>query len=113
MARKRRVQVVTVAGDLTLATAERYREQLISEMAQVPRVLLSLSQATELDAAGIQLMIAAKRTAQTADCAFQITGSIPEAIAKRLVQSGLSETHFHEGTELDSALDLLVQGTSE
>lgn len=58
---------LTLAGELTIFTAAPLREQLLSTLADLPpeqELELDLAQVSEIDSAGLQLLLAAKQSAQ-------------------------------------------------
>lgn len=54
---------ITISGELTIYTASEWRDRLISEMAGTDDIRLQLAEVAEIDSAGLQLLLAAKRLA--------------------------------------------------
>lgn len=54
---------ITVSGELTIYTASEWRDRLIGEMAGNDDLRLQLAEVAEIDSAGLQLLLAAKRQA--------------------------------------------------
>lgn len=54
---------ITVSGELTIYTASEWRDRLIGEMAGTDDIRLQLAEVAEIDSAGLQLLLAAKRLA--------------------------------------------------
>lgn len=54
---------IPLGGDLTIARAAELRERLLARLAEAPPVLaLDLGEVADFDSAGIQLLLAARRT---------------------------------------------------
>lgn len=99
-----KVKVVNIEGDLTLPHAEAAASRIKQAIQEKPMVLLSLSQASDIDLAGIQVIYAARRYAQKNDRSFHITGAVPETIARRLHHAGFTQGIHLDGRDLDSRL---------
>jgi len=56
---------ITVSGELTIYTASEWRDRLIGEMAGTDDIRLQLAEVAEIDSAGLQLLLAAKRLANS------------------------------------------------
>jgi anti-anti-sigma regulatory factor len=69
-----------------------------------PTVLVSLTQAVDIDLFGVQLLYAARRHAERTGREFHLTGAVPEAIARRLYESGFVASVVRDGKELDRLL---------
>ncbi|WP_234084468.1 lipid asymmetry maintenance protein MlaB [Azonexus sp. R2A61] len=54
---------ITISGELTIYTASEWRDRLIGEMAGTDDIRLQLAEVAEIDSAGLQLLLAAKRLA--------------------------------------------------
>ena len=57
---------VSIDGELTIYT--------VAEMGGAPRLMLDLSQVTEMDGAGLQLLAVIQREAENAGTALSVTG---------------------------------------
>jgi|GEM_PF-1305907 len=99
-----KVKVVNIDGEITLPHAESVAQTIQKALDEKPMVLLSLSQARDIDLAGIQVIYAARRYAQKKDRSFHITGAVPETIARRLHQAGFSHGIYLDGRDLDARL---------
>ena len=99
-----KVKIVNIEGDVTLINSERISTLIKDAIDEKPMVLVSLSQATDIDLSGIQLIYAAKRYALKKRRSFHITGAIPETIARRLHQAGFASDICLDGRELDTGL---------
>lgn len=99
-----KVKVVNLDGDITLPGAEKAMTRIREAIDEKPMVLLSLSQATDIDLAGVQVIYAARRYAIKKDRSFHITGAVPEKIARRLDHAGFVHGVFLDGRDLDSRL---------
>lgn len=65
---------LALAGELTIFTAQACKEQLLAALAGGEAVEVDLSAVTEIDSAGLQLLIAAKREAAARNQALQFAG---------------------------------------
>lgn len=54
---------LTLVGELTIFTAAASREQMLAALAAADEIEMDLSQVSEIDSAGLQLLVAAKREA--------------------------------------------------
>ena len=63
MARKPSLQRIAIAGEFGIFTAAAIRADLLTALDHAKEVEVDLTQVTELDSAGVQLMVAAKREA--------------------------------------------------
>ncbi len=64
-------------GPMTIYNAGEIKQQLISALGTAPVLQLDLSHVSEIDTAGFQLLIMAKREAQRLDCQMRIVGHSP------------------------------------
>ena len=98
-------------GELTIARAAEWRETLLGAMAAGARCF-DLSQVTEFDSAGVQLLLAARRTARQEGTGFELR-SAPEVVHEVLRRYGLADAllaivtaHLQAGDGADLQLDL-------
>jgi anti-sigma B factor antagonist len=63
MANKHTPRKLELSGELTIFTASAIREQLLAALAGATEIEVDLARVTDVDTAGVQLMIAAKRQA--------------------------------------------------
>lgn len=68
-----RATVLTLEGDLDIYAAAEVHNLLLTALEQADRVELKLGRVTELDGAGLQVLIAGKRQAQKAGKEFVLT----------------------------------------
>ena len=66
-----------IKGELNIFTAAELRLQLLEALAGNPDLEVDLSQVNEIDSAGLQLMLAAKREAAVRKQTLQFTGHSP------------------------------------
>lgn len=82
-----------IAGPMTFARAVELRDAMSDAVQQQPSpVQLDLSEVTELDSAGIQLLLSAKSTAAERDKELKLVGQSP-AVVQVLELLGL-DSHF-------------------
>ena len=77
MAKKQSVQRLAIIGDLNIFNAAEQRQRLLDALDTGKEVEVDLSQVSEIDSAGIQLMVAAKREAATRAKPLRFTGHSP------------------------------------
>lgn len=61
-------------GDMTIYSVAGYKEQLLAVLKRACNMEISLANVGEIDSAGMQLLILAKREAQKRNLALRITG---------------------------------------
>jgi len=66
-----------IKGELSIFTAAELRLQLLEAIAMCPELEVDLSQVGEIDSAGLQLMLAAKREAAGRNQTLYFTGHSP------------------------------------
>lgn len=72
---------LAIAGEFTIFTARELHERLLAALADVASdIEVDLSGVTEIDSAGLQLMIAAKREAAAQGKALHFTGHSPAVV---------------------------------
>ncbi|TVR70179.1 MAG: STAS domain-containing protein [Spirochaetaceae bacterium] len=105
------VKVVNLTGSVTVSSVDALAGQIRDSVAEKEMVLLSLSQATEIDLAGVQLLYAARRYAVGQGKALHITGAVPMPVAQRLLRCGFTEELIQDGRALDEGLHGFSEGT--
>lgn len=65
---------VRIDGELTIYTVTELADALLPQMGAAPRLELDLSQITEMDGAGLQLLAVIEREAGIAGTALSVTG---------------------------------------
>lgn len=65
---------VQIDGELTIYTAADLATQLLPRLGNMPHMALDLSQITEMDGAGLQLLLMAMREAPKAGTQLTLTG---------------------------------------
>jgi anti-sigma B factor antagonist len=71
---KRDVARLALDGELTIARAAELKSQLVPPLAQGGALEIDLSKVTELDTAGVQLLLLAQRTAAANDVELRFVG---------------------------------------
>ena len=71
---------VTLQGALDIYAAAQVREHLATLIAQHPVVELQLSEVSEIDTSGVQILLAAKQQANTRDHSLKLTAHSPAVI---------------------------------
>jgi len=67
MAKKNAVYKLPIEGELTIYTAAELKSKIVAAFAAAQPIEIDLSQVDEIDSAGLQLLILAKREAAAAD----------------------------------------------
>ena len=81
---------VHIDGELTIYTAAELAAQLLPRLGETPRMEIDLSQVTEIDGAGMQLLMLASREASTAGTDLTLTGR-SKAVMETLELCNLAE----------------------
>ena len=68
---------VRIDGELTIYTVAELAAALLPQMGAAPRLELDLSEVTEMDGAGLQLLAVIRREAGIAGTALSVTGQSP------------------------------------
>lgn len=68
------IQQLTIEGEMTIYRAMELREQLLPVLASAREIEIDLSHVTEIDAAGLQLMLGAKLESILRDVPLRFTG---------------------------------------
>jgi anti-anti-sigma factor len=63
MAKKSALKRIAITGEFTIFNAGAVRDQLLAALEDADEIEVDLAQAVEIDSAGLQLMVAAKREA--------------------------------------------------
>lgn len=79
---------VSLDGELTIYTAAELSAELLPRLGATPQMQIDLSQITEMDGAGLQLLILVTREASRAGTALTLTGH-SKAVLETLQLSGL------------------------
>jgi len=71
------VMHIEIKGELSIYTVAALRQQLIDALGAATEVEVDLSEVGEMDSAGMQLMVAAKREAALRDKTLRFSGHSP------------------------------------
>jgi anti-sigma B factor antagonist len=74
------IRRITVEGEMTIFAAQALKEQLLAALEEGPEIEVDLSRVSEMDSAGLQLMVAAKREAAARDKTLRFTGHSPAVV---------------------------------
>jgi anti-anti-sigma factor len=78
-----------IEGELTIYTVTELKDKLLSELSKAEKLELDLSEVSEFDAAGLQLLVTIKKEAEVLGKVLQITGHSP-VVVELLDLSGLA-----------------------
>jgi anti-anti-sigma factor len=82
-------QPMVIEGELTIYTVTELKEKLLSALSKTEKLELDLSEASEFDAAGLQLLIMLKKETEALGKTLHITGHSP-VVVELLDLSGLA-----------------------
>jgi anti-anti-sigma regulatory factor len=85
--------LLTVDGPLTIAVAEAWRARLVAALAGEGELTVDLSAATEIDVFGVQLLLAARRSAAEQGRSFRVADN-GESLARACVSAGVDRALF-------------------
>lgn len=85
--------VLCLAGSLDIYAAETVRAELRDRLADKPELVLDLAGIEHCDTAGLQLLLAAQRTAREAGKSFEVNGA-SNAILEVMQQLGLARENL-------------------
>ncbi len=74
------LMTVAIHGELTIATAAAVRTDLLEALDHADEVEVDLAQVAEIDSAGIQIMVAAKREAKARSKTLRFVGHVPAVL---------------------------------
>ena len=74
-------QRLALEGEMTIFTASALRERIAAALAAGDDIEIDLAQVSELDSAGVQLMLAARREADACGKTLRFAGHSPAVIA--------------------------------
>ncbi|MBS1160283.1 MAG: hypothetical protein H6R15_2702 [Proteobacteria bacterium] len=92
---------LAITGEFTIFTAAAWREQMLAALAAADEIEMDLSQVSEIDSAGLQLMVAAKREATEQGKVLRFSGH-SAAVLDTLDLTDLS-AHFGDPVLIHSA----------
>lgn len=93
---------VTVSGELTVFTVHALRPQLLSALNTSGYLQVDLRDVSEVDGAGIQLLMAAKREAAQRNAAFHLIAPPPNVMATLELTDLIKELGDHVVHEPES-----------
>ncbi|MGV8891582.1 MAG: STAS domain-containing protein [Burkholderiaceae bacterium] len=70
-------QVLRIQGELTIYRATELKQVLLAALAKPSSLEVDLSSVTEIDTAGVQLLMLAKKTAQAQQCELRLVAHSP------------------------------------
>lgn len=71
---------LSIEGELTIYRAAELKQTLIDQLVAHPKLEIDLSAVTELDTAGVQLLMLAKQTARAAEREVTLVGHSPAVV---------------------------------
>lgn len=105
MVKKKPTQrLVAPAGSLGIEAASPLKQELLAAFAEAEEVIFDFSRAEDLDLAVLQVLYAARRTAERGKVRFSLMGSVSEKISARLRIAGFTRVPCRTGEELEASL---------
>jgi anti-anti-sigma factor len=86
------VALIRLDGALTVRSVETVHADLAAALEQHAMVIVDCSAATEIDLSAIQLLLAARRTAQRADKTLMLAGTDNAVLRTALLRGGFMPT---------------------
>ena len=83
--------VIRLEGAVDIAAAAESKKLLLQAFGSGKAVRVALHGATDLDVTAVQLIWAARRTAQGAGVAFTFSGALPDSVSSTLGDAGLQQ----------------------
>lgn len=95
------VAFLKVLGAMTIQHAASFRDEVIEYLSEVDGITIDLTQVADCDAAGIQLLIAARNSASELGKSFNISG-VSDSVKDAFFKAGLDsvgDTDLSRGEE--------------
>ena len=89
--------VIRLEGAIDIAAAAEFKKLLLQACRSGKEVRVALDGATDLDVTAVQLIWAARRSAEGTGVAFTLSGSVPESVSSALGYAGLQQFLFPFG----------------
>ncbi len=90
-----------VSGELNIYTAVEFKQQLLEQLARAPRVEIDLSQVSEIDTAGFQVLYLARREASRDDKPLRLAAA--SRAVKDVIQAYHMAAYFEHSTKKENA----------
>ncbi|MEW6520351.1 MAG: STAS domain-containing protein [Thermodesulfobacteriota bacterium] len=74
--------VITIAGDLTIYNSSEVKAGIMEEIGEMGSVTIDLQQLGDIDVTGIQLLLAARKSAEQTGRPFQLLNPTPVLLEK-------------------------------
>jgi anti-anti-sigma regulatory factor len=90
----KRSSEIRLEGAIDIAAAAELKKLLLRACGSGKAVRVALDEATDLDVTAVQLIWAARRSAEGAGVAFALSGAVPESVSSALGYAGLQQFLF-------------------
>ncbi len=87
----RKSSVIRLEGAIDIGAAAEFRKLLVEACGSGREVKVALGGATDLDVTAVQLIWAARRSAEAAGVALTLSGAVPQSVATALGDAGLEQ----------------------
>ena len=85
----KKASVIRLEGAIDIAVAAEFKKRMLEALGSGKEVRVVLDGATDLDVTAVQLIWAARRSAEVAGVAFALSGAVPESVSSALGYAGL------------------------
>ncbi|MBR4373236.1 MAG: STAS domain-containing protein [Treponema sp.] len=83
-------ETVKWQGNAGIEQAHVLRDEILEAFKKTTKIRLDISEVEDIDITGIQIIIAARREAESTGKSFHITGKIPKAIEEFITASAIT-----------------------
>jgi anti-anti-sigma regulatory factor len=95
------MRVITPTGGMTIDRAEETKQEILSTLNAVDRVILNLSHVTEVDLSFVQILLAAEKEARVLGKEFRLSGDVTESVRSMFLTGGFCRSECATGQELE------------
>lgn len=95
------MRVITPTGGMTVDRAEEIKQEILSTLNAVDRVIVNMSHVDEVDLSFIQILLAAEKEARALGKEFRLSGDVAESVRSAFLTGGFSRSECATGQELE------------
>jgi anti-anti-sigma factor len=92
--RSRKSSVIRLEGAIDIAAAAELRKLLLQACGSGREVRVAVGGVKDLDVTAVQLIWAARRSAEAEGVAFTLSGTVPQSVSAALGDAGLEQVLF-------------------
>lgn len=97
-------KLVAPEGPLGIEAAGPLKRELLAAFEEADEVLFDLSRAEDIDLAVLQVLYAARRSAERGNIRFSLMGTVADKISRRVQVAGFTRNPCRTGEELEASL---------